>query len=128
MTSAQPSSARTAARRLATRDFDRIYRSPARRQRSPRFLALARPRPEGPTRWGISIKARLGNAVVRNRIRRRVREAIRAAALRLPPAAEGWDVVVQPRTAELARAEFDGVKREIETLLSAALRPETGER
>lgn len=103
-----------------TRDFDRIYRNPARRQRSPRFLVLARPSQTPRLRWGVSIKARLGKAVVRNRIRRRVREIVRRSAARLPT---GWDIVIQPRTAGVARAEFAAVKRELEALLSATLRP-----
>jgi ribonuclease P protein component len=101
-----------------TRDFDGIYRDPARRQRSRRFLVLARPGSAPRTRWGVSIKARLGHAVVRNRIRRRVREIMRRSGARLPA---GWDIVIQPRTAEVAGAEFGGVQRELEELLAAAL-------
>lgn len=69
-------------------------------------------------RWGISIKARLGNAVVRNRIRRRVREALRHASPEMPT---GWDVVIQPRSAEVATADFAALSRELERLLAAAL-------
>lgn len=110
-------------RRLATPDFNRIYRSPSRRQRSSHFLVLARQRPGGGVRWGISIKARLGNAVVRNRIRRRVREAFRHASPQLPA---GWDVVVQPRSASVATADFAALSRELDRLLAAALRDEQG--
>jgi ribonuclease P protein component len=105
---------------LATRDFDRIYRAPARRQQSERFLVLARPRTggAGATRWGISVKARLGTAVVRNRVKRRLREILRRAQPQLP---SGWDVVVQPRTGQVATAEFSALSRELEALLAAAL-------
>ncbi len=105
--------------RLATREFDRIYRSPSRRQRSSHFLVLARQRARGGTRWGISIKARLGNAVLRNRIRRRVREALRHATPELPG---GWDLVVQPRSPAVATADFAALSRELEGLLDATLR------
>jgi ribonuclease P protein component len=113
-----PASSATPGGRLATRDFDRIHRSPSRRQRSGHFLVLARQRPRQGARWGISIKARLGNAVVRNRIRRRVREALRHAS---PELMAGWDVVVQPRSASVATADFAGLSRELERLLAAAL-------
>jgi len=102
--------------RLHTRDFDRIHRHPARRERSPRFQVLARPNGLERTRWGISVKTRLGNAVVRNRVKRRLREMLRAAAL---PA--GWDFVVQPRDARVATADFAELQRELGGLLSKTL-------
>ena len=98
---------------LRTSDFDRIYRGPSRRQRSERFLVLAQPNPGGETRWGISVKSRLGGAVVRNRMKRRLREILRRAEL-----PQGWDIVVQPRTARVATDEFDGLRRELTALLA----------
>jgi ribonuclease P protein component len=82
-------------------------------------LVLARHRARGGTRWGISIKARLGNAVLRNRIRRRVREALLHATPELPG---GWDLVVQPRSPSVATADFAALSRELERLLAATLR------
>ena len=56
-----------------------------------------RSRGEGPTRVGITAGKRLdGRAVVRNRIRRRLREA-----LRLLPVGAGYDVVVLARPRSL---------------------------
>jgi len=46
------------------------------------------------SRFGFAINARLGGAVVRNRLKRRLREAIR---LRLTMIKAGWDVVVIAR-------------------------------
>jgi len=102
--------------RLRTRDFDRIHRQPARRERSRRFQVLARPNRLERARWGISVKAKLGNAVVRNRVKRRLREMLRAAAL---PA--GWDFVVQPRDARVATADFGELSEELESLLAETL-------
>lgn len=120
MTPAFPHSTRPATTGLATRDFDRIYRAPTRRRQSERFLVVARPRTSGAgaTRWGISVKARLGSAVLRNRVKRRLREILRRAQEALPP---GWDVVVQPRTSKVATADFADLSRELQALLAAAL-------
>ncbi|MGH9779992.1 MAG: ribonuclease P protein component [Candidatus Acidiferrales bacterium] len=106
---------------LRTSDFDRLYRRAERRERSRRFLVLASPSEKGATRWGLSVKARLGGAVVRNRIKRRLREILRGARRGgLPP---GWDIVVQPLTAEVATGEFAALRDELCRLLERALRP-----
>lgn len=120
MTPAFSHSTRPATTGLATRDFDRIYRAPTRRQQSERFLVVARAGTSGagPTRWGISVKARLGSAVLRNRVKRRLREILRRTQEAVPP---GWDVVVQPRTSKVATADFAALSRELEALLAAAL-------
>lgn len=103
---------------LTTRDFDRVYRAPGRRGRSEHFLVLARERGSGETRWGLSVKARLGSAVLRNRVKRRLREILRRSLEALPP---GWDVVVQPRTPKVAQADFAALSRELEELLRKTL-------
>jgi ribonuclease P protein component len=46
------------------------------------------------TRFAFATSRRLGTAVVRNRIRRRLREALRAMAGTLQP---GWDVLIVVR-------------------------------
>lgn len=108
---------------LQTRDFDRVYRRPARRQQTRRFLVVARRNELGETRWGLSVKAQLGGAVVRNRVKRRLREILRRAQRRLPV---GWDVVVQPRASDTATADFATLTHELEALLEKALRAEEG--
>jgi len=104
---------------LRTRDFDRVYRRPDRRSRSARFLLVVRrrgPEASGRARFGLTVKARLGNAVLRNRIKRRLRELLRRASV--PP---GWDIVVQPLTAEIAAADFAALGRELDALLEKTL-------
>ena len=48
------------------------------------------------TRFGLATGRRLGGAVVRNRVRRRLREALRAMAPSFRP---GWDVLIIARPA-----------------------------
>lgn len=47
------------------------------------------------TRLGITVSAKMGKAVRRNKIRRRVREAYRIHEHQMAP---GWDIVVVART------------------------------
>ena len=65
------------------------------------------------SRLGITVPARVGNAVLRNRIKRRLREIFR---LNRPAIAAGWDMVVNPR-AQAAEAEFLKLEREFLRLL-----------
>jgi ribonuclease P protein component len=51
------------------------------------------------SRFGFSINARLGGAVVRNRLKRRLREAMRLRMAMIEP---GWDIVCIARRPILA--------------------------
>jgi ribonuclease P protein component len=68
----------------------------------------------GATRFGLATSRALGSAVVRNRVRRRLREALRAMASELQP---GWDVLVIAKP-DLATAEY----RTLEATLARLLR------
>jgi ribonuclease P protein component len=65
-------------------------------------------------RYGFITSKRLGNAVVRNRVRRRLREGVRGL-----PARAGWDVVVSART-PAARADFHKLKAAVANLFARA--------
>ena len=65
------------------------------------------------SRFGISVKKALGGAVVRNRIRRRIREILRRNRTEIPT---GWDIVIHPKAA-VARAEFAPLEAELVRLL-----------
>lgn len=52
-----------------------------------------------PARLGFTTPRAVGKSHDRNRMRRRVREALR---LRLPSLAPGWDIVINPRRALLS--------------------------
>ena len=68
-----------------------------------------------PARFGLTVTKKAGNAVERNRIRRRLREAVRVSAA--DDMASGHDYVIVGRP-ELLAARFDEIKAE----LSARLR------
>ena len=96
-------------RLLRSGDFRRVYRD-GMRVSGPLFLAFCcRRHADGPPRAGITAPRSLGKAVVRNRIKRRMREAIRHEIRALAP---GWDVVFNPRAAVLT-APFERLRREV---------------
>jgi ribonuclease P protein component len=67
----------------------------------------------GASRFGISVKKTLGGAVVRNRIKRRIREILRRNKTEIPT---GWDIVIHPR-ATVAKAAFAPLEAELVRLL-----------
>lgn len=90
--------------------------------------AKARPHDTEPTgpRFGFTVTKRLGSAVVRNRIRRRLREALRTHAL--ASAEAGVDYVVIARAAALRRP-FDEIVADFRHGLAKVRRkPGTGRR
>ena len=80
-----------------------------------RFLTLlAQPNDQGRDRLGIVASRRVGNAVIRNRAKRRVRKIFR----KLPPVSgRALDVVAIVRT-ELASAPFEAVAAEFQSALA----------
>lgn len=106
------------ARLLRSSQFERVYRE-GRRRSSKQFVVFARATsPEQATRFGASVKRVLGGAVVRNRIRRRVREIVRLHRSELPG---GWDVVIHPR-ATVADGEFAALSEELVALIRNAMK------
>ncbi len=65
-------------------------------------------------RYGISTSRRLGGAVVRNRVRRRIRVVLRAAPAAGAP---GRDILVVARPASV-NASFDDIRAALERLLA----------
>ena len=66
------------------------------------------------SRYAYTVSKRVGNAVVRNRVKRRLREAVRSL-----PVSEGFDLVIVTRP-EAARATFWELKSELAKLLARA--------
>ena len=67
------------------------------------------------SRLGISISRRVGTAVVRNRWKRRIREAFRLSYSQLPP---GLDVVIRPRKG--ATCGWDAIRNSVPKLIRRA--------
>jgi len=97
-------------------EFDAVYRS-GRRRSSRQFTLFFAPNGLGEWRLGMSVGRALGDAVVRNRIRRRIREALRLNRAEIP---SGWDIIVHPR-ASVAKAEFGALRDELLSLLRNSL-------
>lgn len=68
------------------------------------------------TRFGLSTGRKLGGAVIRNRVRRRLREALRVMAPSFRP---GWDVLIIARPA-LVGADHDALVEALRRVLEKA--------
>ncbi len=75
--------------------FQRVYRE-GQSWATPLLVVRASPNGLPHSRIGFTTSKRIGSAVVRNRVKRRLREAVRAT---LPQPAPGWDVVLVAREA-----------------------------
>jgi ribonuclease P protein component len=88
-----------------SRDFDAVYRQG--KSVSTRFLVLYWfDRPEGhdeAPRVGIAVPRKIGGAVVRNKVKRRLRESWRAQVGRIP-AGRDYVLVARPGLAEAAES------------------------
>lgn len=111
----------TAASRTRLRkhaDYQRVYKA-ARKQFGKQmayFSALQPPTPDtGGPRVGLTVPKALGKAVDRNRIKRRLRAAVRAA---LPLLTASVDVVLHPRRSVL-ESGYEAVAREVAIVLRA---------
>ena len=108
--------------RLASEaDFRRV-RGEGRAWAHPLLVLHARSTDASAFRLGVSTSKRFGNAVTRNRARRRFRELFRA---RLNGLREGWDAVIVARPGA-ASASFDQLRSALEQVLERArlLRPD----
>lgn len=102
------------ARLLKHAEFDRVYRQ-GRRHFGGHLTVFYLPRPQSEApRVGFTLSRALGSAVERNRIRRRVREALR---LHLRELEKAVDVVINPKRSA-AGAGFPELEAEISRALA----------
>lgn len=83
------------------------------------LVVYVAPNDVGRTRVGITVSGRVGKAVVRNRVRRRLRAALDARLEQLPPHS---DVVVAARPAS-ASAAWSELCAALDATLARAQRP-----
>jgi ribonuclease P protein component len=74
-------------------EFRRLY-SRGRSAVTPYLVVYCRPNKRENNRLGVTVSAKLGGAVVRNRVRRRLREVFRLAQ---PKMKQGYDVILVGR-------------------------------
>lgn len=103
-------------------DFRRVYEK-GRRHFSGNLTAFYLRRPAeaqapgaGPVRVGFTVGRALGGSVERNRIRRRLREAVRMQMSSLSGIAEPIDVVINPKKSVL-QVEFAVLSEEVSRAL-----------
>ena len=75
-------------------EFRRIY-AKGRSGVSPYLVVYCRPNRRKNNRLGVTVSAKLGHAVVRNRVRRRLREIFR---LSQPEMKQGYDIILVARS------------------------------
>lgn len=75
-------------------DFRRLY-AKGKSAANPYLVVYCRRNRTGENRFGYTVSTKLGHAVVRNRVRRRLREITRLNAPRLK---SGWDLVLVARS------------------------------
>ena len=101
--------------------FRRLYSTSG--QANSYLVLYARKNRTGTNRVGLTVSKKLGHAVVRNRVRRRLREVYRLNESRFQP---GWDIVVVARSRCIS-ASFQEIVNAYLTLAHKAgiLRPDT---
>ena len=74
------------------------------------------------SRYGFSVSRRVGKAVIRNRVKRLLREILRST-----PLEPGWDIIFIARPAS-ASADYANLEKSVAGLLSRARLLETAEK
>jgi ribonuclease P protein component len=95
-------------------DFDWVYQTGIRRRATHLHVVAVYTKSQHESRFGISISKKVSKlAVVRNRLKRQVKAALRSLLPRLQP---GWSVVIIVR-ASILGCDYWQILRELEQLL-----------
>ena len=108
----------------STADFQQLD-GQSRSRAHPALLMRYRRNGLDRTRFGISTGRRIGGAVVRNRVRRRLRTILRRLASQVEP---GWDILLVTRQAatEASQTELDQALTRLMTTAGLMARETTG--
>ncbi len=87
-------------------EFRRLY-AKGSSAATPHLVVYCRKNRRGQSRLGLTVSAKLGKAVVRNRVRRRFREIYRLNVHRLKP---GYDVIIVARVRSV-ESEYRALER-----------------
>jgi ribonuclease P protein component len=107
-------------RLLRRNDYRRVYQE-GRRRSAPLCTVFFLSNGLAESRLGLTVPSAVGNAVLRNRVKRRVREVFRLNRSSIP---RGWDIVVNPRR-DVARVPFTTLERELMRLFPQTPPPST---
>jgi ribonuclease P protein component len=102
------------------REFERLTRDGRRARTSTLWCRYLRDPAVVPPRVAFAIGRPVGSAVVRNRLRRRLREVLRAATLTEPPLLACGQLLVGATPAAAERS-FDQLQVEVNDLLSTVV-------
>ncbi|HEY6291184.1 MAG TPA: ribonuclease P protein component [Terriglobia bacterium] len=118
--SRRPYSFPKTSRLLRRNEFRRVYQE-GRRRSAPLCTVFFRSNGLAESRLGLTVPVAVGNAVLRNRVKRRVREVFRLNRSSIPA---GWDIVVNPRR-DAATVPFATLTKELLRLFPASPPPAT---
>ncbi|QDU94942.1 ribonuclease P protein component [Lignipirellula cremea] len=104
-------------RRLRSREDFAIFYADHLHAADEVLVLLARRNGRDVTRLGLSVSRKVGNAVERNRWKRRLREVFRQCQADLPP---GLDLVIRPRKG--AACDYHAIRRSLLPLVRRAAR------
>ncbi len=96
-------------------EFDRVYRQ-GTAYRGKLFSVHAFPNEIGIPRLGLSVSKKVGNAVVRNKVRRRLKEVFHAEMELLERMPSSLDIVVSARPVS-SEASYQDLEREFSVAL-----------
>lgn len=104
-----------AARLVDKREFKSVY-TKGRSSATDLVVVYVLPKSEQPTKFGFTVGKKVGGAVVRNRVKRKLREAVRQM---LPEMTGDYDIVIVAR-AKAAQANFSDLSAALRKLLARA--------